>query len=329
MTSDTEFRRAAGHFASGVTVVTTEVDGSAYGITVSSFASLSLNPLLVNVSIRRGSPMLDFIGSSGRLAISVLAGHQRSVASYFARPGRRPEPGGFAEVATVRQATGAPVVAECLAWFDCELDAVLPGGDHDIVVGRVLAAGGDDGTPLVYWAGDFRALRDVPDADAGPAPTGVAEAADALAVALHRLGVDVDTMLAAQDAVEPSLVRLAAARATPADCAALEQLVDDSEAVIDHPVEFNRLGVDFHARIAEIADNPVLLTTVRSLARVQSQHYADLGSRQSATAAVAEHRAVVAALRARDSDRAASLMAAHLTAVRDRLVNAGGAKGLS
>ena len=99
-----EFRQAAGRFASGVTVVTTEADDGAYGVTVSSFASLSLNPLLVTVSINRTSPLIGYVRSRRAFAVSVLASDQQQVADYFARSGRRPEPDGFRSVARERAA---------------------------------------------------------------------------------------------------------------------------------------------------------------------------------------------------------------------------------
>jgi flavin reductase (DIM6/NTAB) family NADH-FMN oxidoreductase RutF len=161
------FRQAAGRFASGVTVVTTKALEGAYGVTVSSFASLSLNPLLVTVSINRSSALLGYVRSVESFAVSVLASDQRQVARFFATSGRRPEPGGFSTVPTSVQQTGAPIIAGCLSWFDCTLEDILPGGDHEILVGRVAAAGGRTGEPLVYWAGEYRAL---PAADLRPEP---------------------------------------------------------------------------------------------------------------------------------------------------------------
>ena len=99
------FRQAAGRFASGVTVVTTRASEGAYGVTVSSFASLSLNPLLVTVSINRSSPLLEYVRSAEAFAVSVLASDQQQVADYFATRGRTPEPAGFATVPTTARQT--------------------------------------------------------------------------------------------------------------------------------------------------------------------------------------------------------------------------------
>ena len=179
-------------------------------MTVSSFASLSLNPLLVTVSVSRTSPLIGFVRSRRAFAVSVLASGQQQVADHFARSGRRPEPGGFRSVAANAQQTGVPVIDGCLSWFDCELEDVLPGGDHEILVGRVAAAGGRAGEPLVYWAGGYRALQ----ADK-PAFDRLADAADGLSVALLVLDVGVAEMLDAQRSIEPVLAGLAAAHGTP------------------------------------------------------------------------------------------------------------------
>ncbi len=309
-----EFRAAAGQFASGVTVVTTHAGVGMYGLTASSFASLSLNPLLVSVSVNRSSPLLAYAREAGAYAVSVLSSGQQEIAGYFARRGRPPEPDGFAGVHTVAVETGAPVVDGALSWFDCAVEDVLPGGDHEILVGRVVAAGGRSGEPLVYWAGGYRALTP----HGGPSDP-LANAADGLAVALHLLGVEATEMLDAQQAVEPVLAALAARRGAAADWDRLAVLVDESETVLDVPDAFNRLALAFHAGIAEIAGNRVLRASLASLGLVQSAHFADRGSPRSAHAAVAGHRELLEALRAGDELAAAAQMERHLDAVRAQL----------
>jgi flavin reductase (DIM6/NTAB) family NADH-FMN oxidoreductase RutF len=308
------FRQAAGRFASGVTVVTTQAAEGAYGVTVSSFASLSLNPLLVTVSIKQSSPLLGYVRSVEAFAVSVLVSDQQEVARYFATPGRRPEPAGFATVSTTVQQTGAPIIDGCLSWFDCTLEDILPGGDHEILVGRVAAAGGHTGEPLVYWAGEYRALTaEAADSDR------LASASDGLAVAYHVLDIGPAEMLDAQHSIEPALAALAAAR-TPADgWDRLVELVDQSELVVDEPDEFNRLALAFHHAIAAAAGNRVLQATLGSLEQVQSIHYRDRGSPESARAAVAAHRRLLAVLRSGDPEAARDEMRTHLDAVRAQL----------
>jgi flavin reductase (DIM6/NTAB) family NADH-FMN oxidoreductase RutF len=308
------FRQAAGRFASGVTVVTTRTSAGAYGVTVSSFASLSLNPLLVTVSINRSSPLLEYARSAEAFAVSVLANDQQHVADYFATRGRTPELAGFATVPTMARQTNAPIINGCLSWFDCAVEDVLPGGDHEILVGRVAAAGGRTGEPLVYWSGGYRALTtEVAQSDR------LASASDGLAVAYHLLGVGPEEMLDAQSAVEPAMAALAASRSSTEQWDRLKELVDQSEVVIDRPDEFNQLALAFHNAIAEASRNRVLQATLASLGQVQSIHYRDRGSPESAKAAVEGHRRLLSVLRSGDAQAAREEMRRHLTAVREQL----------
>lgn len=313
------FRQAAGRFASGVTVVTTKGDDGAYGVTVSSFASLSLNPLLVTVSINRHSPLLLYVREAGAFAVSVLAGHQEPVAAYFATRGRTPEPDGFSGVRSGPRETGVPVIEEALSWFDCTLDDALPGGDHEILLGRVVAAGGTSGEPLVYWAGGYRALRSDSADPTADAAAELQRAADGLAIALHLLDLGVPETVAAQLAVEPALSRLAAAGGRPAHWDRLDDLIDRATAAVDRPEEFNDLSLAVHDLIAEAAGNRALQATLLSLRRVQTRHYAERGTRATADAALLDHRGIAAALRAGDAEAAGTLMEQHLSGVRHRL----------
>jgi flavin reductase (DIM6/NTAB) family NADH-FMN oxidoreductase RutF len=308
------FRQAAGRFASGVTVVTTRAAEGAYGVTVSSFASLSLNPLLVTVSISQSSQLLEHVRSVEAFAVSVLANDQQQVARYFATSGRRPEAAGFSAVPTIAHETGAPIIEGCLSWFDCILEDILPGGDHEILVGRVAAAGGRSGEPLVYWAGGYRALT----AEALQSDQ-LANASDGLAVAYHILDVGASEMLEAQDSIEPAIAALAAARTPTAEWRRLEELVDQSELVVDQPEEFNRLALGFHGAIAEASGNRVLQAALASISQVQSGHYRDRGSPNSARAAVAAHRRLLSILRSGDGEAAREEMRSHLDAVRSQL----------
>jgi len=308
------FRQAAGRFASGVTVVTTRASQGHYGMTVSSFASLSLNPLLVTVSINRSSSLLEFVRSAEAFAVSVLASDQEQVAAYFATRGRTPEPAGFATVPTTARQTGAPIIDDCLSWFDCTVEDLLPGGDHEILVGRVAAAGGRTGEPLVYWAGGYRALT----AEVSPSDR-LANASDGLAVAYHLVGVGPEEMLDAQSSVEPAMAALAALRTPVEEWDRLEELVDQSEPVVDQPDEFNQLALAFHNAVAEASRNRVLQATLASLGQVQSIHYRARGSPESARAAIEGHRKLLSVLRRGDADGAREEMRRHLVAVRGQL----------
>jgi hypothetical protein len=241
---------------------------------------------------------------------------QRSArgSSVFASPGRKPERGGFSTVSSTVQQTGAPIIAGCLSWFDCTLENILPGGDHEILVGRVAAAGGRTGEPLVYWAGDYRALTaETRQLDE------LVNASDGLVVAYHVLDVDPAEMLDAQNSIEPAIAALAAARTPAEEWDRLEELVDQSELVIDQPDAFNSLALAFHSAIAAASGNRVLQATLASLGQVQSAHYRDRGSPESAQAAIEGHRHLLAVLRCGDPEAAHEEMRRHLAAVRQQL----------
>jgi flavin reductase (DIM6/NTAB) family NADH-FMN oxidoreductase RutF len=156
-----DFKQAARRFASGVTVVTARRGNEVYGLTVSAFTSLSVDPLMVLVSVRSGSILTEMIRESGSFAVSILRQEQQVASQFFAVSGRSPAQEAFPEVECVTDATGAPIVADCLAYFDCTVDQAIPGGDHTIFIGAVQAATGRPGEPLVYFDGAYRGVRNL------------------------------------------------------------------------------------------------------------------------------------------------------------------------
>ena len=153
-------RRVAGWFATGVTVVTTAGDGTVHGMTANGFATVSLDPVLVLVSVDRRAGMHDLLDRTGVFAVSVLAAEQEELSRWFASPRRGSGPGQFADVPCVAApATGAPVIQGCLAWFDCRVTAAHQAGDHTLFIGEVAALGAeDDGAPLVFFRGGYHRL---------------------------------------------------------------------------------------------------------------------------------------------------------------------------
>jgi flavin reductase (DIM6/NTAB) family NADH-FMN oxidoreductase RutF len=152
------FKQALGSWASGVTVVTTRVDQRVHGITVSSFTSLSLDPLLVLVCLHRDSTLIPMVRESGRYAVSVLAADQEAVSNRFATPGREPVPR-FEEVASFELSTGCPLIEGSVAHLDCEVKDLADGGDHLMAIGRVVDARTDpEKQPLLYFRRGYRSL---------------------------------------------------------------------------------------------------------------------------------------------------------------------------
>lgn len=164
------FREAARLWTTGVAVLTARHGEEVFAKTVSSLCPLSLDPLLLSVAVDRRSPLADAVRADARFAVGVLGARQEALARRFATPGAGRALGLFTEAPMRTAATGTPVLEECLAWFDCRLHAVLPGGDHALLVGRVVAAGDSGpGEPLLYHDRAFRSLAPLPV----PTPTGV------------------------------------------------------------------------------------------------------------------------------------------------------------
>ncbi len=153
-----DFKGALGSWAAGVTVVTTKHDGVVYGITVSSFSSLSIDPLLVLVCLADSNRLPRMIADSGRFGVSILAAGQDAISAWFAKSGRDPVDR-FEDFATVTMETGSPLIADAIAHIDCEVDRLVPGGDHTIAIGRVLGAAYDPALkPLIYYRRGYRDL---------------------------------------------------------------------------------------------------------------------------------------------------------------------------
>jgi flavin reductase len=176
------FRRTVGLFATGVTVVTTCHEGILHGMTANAFCSISLEPLLVLVSVGREAGMHDLLPRSGTFAITVLAAGQEQESAWFASPRR---PAGTDQFDGVDWApaphSGCPLLTGGLAWLDCRLTDVHEAGDHSLFLGEVLDLGTGRGTePLLYFGGAYRSLAalDLADAEAAHAAAEEVEEAE-------------------------------------------------------------------------------------------------------------------------------------------------------
>ena len=144
------FRACVGEFAAGVTVVTGEHEGAPAGMTLNSFTSVSLDPMLVLVSLAHGSRTLYVVRESGRFAVSVLKREQREVAIDFATPGAP-----FPAEQMTRSSDGFLVVAGAVATLHCTLHELIPAGDHDLALGLVTGITHNGGEPLIFHRGRF------------------------------------------------------------------------------------------------------------------------------------------------------------------------------
>lgn len=144
------FRDALGCYGTGVTVVTTQTGTGPIGMTANSFASVSLDPPLVLWSPAKTSSRHAAFAGAERFAIHVMAEDQDSLARHFARQGNA-----FDAVDWHVSQDGVPILDGCLARFECATEIVHDGGDHSIIVGRVLRGAHRPGRGLIFKQGQY------------------------------------------------------------------------------------------------------------------------------------------------------------------------------
>ena len=156
MGDELDLRRALGHFATGVSVVTTSLGGQPHGLTVNSFASLSLEPPQVLVCLKRENRSYPAFEHATHFAVNVLGEGQLELARLFAGTGE----GKFTSVEhTAGPASGAPLLARVHAWLECEVvQRIAAPGSHSIVIGRLLGHGHGDAPPLLFHRGRYHRL---------------------------------------------------------------------------------------------------------------------------------------------------------------------------
>jgi flavin reductase (DIM6/NTAB) family NADH-FMN oxidoreductase RutF len=167
-------RAAIGHFATGVTVITsTTQEGQPIGSTANALSSVSLDPPLVLACLREESETLLALLHRGRFAINVLADDQLSIAERFAS---RSTHATWDRVSHRRSELGVPLLDGAVASLECVLHDIADGGDHRIVIGRVLEVGhpATPVRPLVFYRGAFSRLHVPTPAGRAPGPTGQA-----------------------------------------------------------------------------------------------------------------------------------------------------------
>jgi len=150
------FRQTVGQFVTGVTVIATEVDGSPRAMTANSFTSLSLDPPLVLFCVGKETKFGQTIRSVSGFSVNILRQEQQELSTYFAGGWQHPSPPPFSFVSW----EGGPRLDGCVAALGCTVDSICEGGDHWIVIGRVLALHQSEQTcpPLVFFAGRYASL---------------------------------------------------------------------------------------------------------------------------------------------------------------------------
>ena len=155
----TTYRHTIGQFTTGVTVVTTATGGRLHGTTVSSLASVSLDPLLLLICIDAQAHAHEQISTSGKFAVNILAEDQEDVSIVFAEASE-PEQGRLRGIPFRLGESGAPIIEGCLAYLECAVAERYAGGDHTIFLGEVLDGQvlRGDARPLLYFRSRYRRI---------------------------------------------------------------------------------------------------------------------------------------------------------------------------
>jgi flavin reductase len=159
--SATEFRKAMGCFATGVTILTLDLEGEVHGMTANAFASVSLDPPLVLVCVDRSARTHAHLHAKKRFGVNVLAENKRVISEYYARPvhvhGRAEEEAG---ARFDRTAQGTPILHGALAYLECRLQSTQEAGDHTIFIAEVEDVVVRAGDPLLFFRGKYRKIGD-------------------------------------------------------------------------------------------------------------------------------------------------------------------------
>jgi 3-hydroxy-9,10-secoandrosta-1,3,5(10)-triene-9,17-dione monooxygenase reductase component len=155
---DKRFREVLGHFATGVTIITAIDGDEPVGLAANSFTSLSLDPPLVLFCVANTSSTWPRIENAGTFAINILGEGHEDLSNLFAQKGADR----FSATPWHTGVSGAPVLDEAIAYLDCRFEAEYPGGDHKIIVGRVLDLDLREGSrPLLFFRGKYSRMGDI------------------------------------------------------------------------------------------------------------------------------------------------------------------------
>jgi flavin reductase (DIM6/NTAB) family NADH-FMN oxidoreductase RutF len=152
-----ELRRVMGHFATGVTVITSlRSSGELHGLTANAFTSVSLTPPLVLVCVDKNAESYPCFEETGVFTVNILADDQEDVSRKFAVSGGNK----FVDVSYRIGANGAPILNGTIGYIECRVVSTYDGGDHTIYLGEIEQAETRDARPLLFFRGGYRALGD-------------------------------------------------------------------------------------------------------------------------------------------------------------------------
>ena len=158
-----EFRRALGHFATGVTVVTAEREaGQVHGMTANSFASVSLEPPLISVCVDHRARLLPLLKEKERFGVNVLKQDQKAISEYFAGLEQNPEVQERLGISFHWTKERIPLLESVLCQLSCKLSGLHVAGDHTIVIAEVESAKLSEGEPLLFYRGHYHGISGRP-----------------------------------------------------------------------------------------------------------------------------------------------------------------------
>ncbi|SDI99027.1 flavin reductase family protein [Alteribacillus bidgolensis] len=149
---DRMFRIAMGKFATGVTVITTEVDGEVHGMTANAFMSVSLDPKLVLISVGDKARMHDLIKRADKFAVNILSEEQKEMSMIFAGQIKEERNVAFEDF------EGTPIIKDSIVNLACNVYDAHEAGDHTLFVGEVLNLNVQDGEPLAFFEGKYKEI---------------------------------------------------------------------------------------------------------------------------------------------------------------------------
>ncbi len=148
------FREGVGHYASGITVITSQLDEEPLGFTCQSFYSVSMSPALISFSVMKSSASYPKIRQSGKFLVNILSDKQIDISNKFAKRGTAK----WHDVEWIRSPLGNPIISGSLHWIDCTIHAEHSAGDHLIVIGEVKEMdeqSAKNEKPLLYFKGNY------------------------------------------------------------------------------------------------------------------------------------------------------------------------------
>jgi flavin reductase (DIM6/NTAB) family NADH-FMN oxidoreductase RutF len=150
-----ELRRVMGHFATGVTIITTrDKDGTPQGLTANAFMSLSLNPPLILISVDKGAQCYSCFEPQTGFTVNFLGEDHEEISKRFATKGIDK----FAGLKWQEGCNGAAIIDGVIGYIECRITQCHDGGDHTIVVGEVVNASATGERPLLFFKGKYQRL---------------------------------------------------------------------------------------------------------------------------------------------------------------------------